>query len=88
MSLPDNAHSHTAAHTVVTLKKLNSEVLEHPPYSPDLAASFCHLFDPIQQALRGRQFTTEQQLKEMVHVWSVSQPKTFYSESIWKIVQQ
>ena len=29
--LPDNAHSDTAAHTVVTLKKLNFEVMEHPP---------------------------------------------------------
>jgi histone-lysine N-methyltransferase SETMAR len=80
--LPDNAHSHTAAHTVVTLKKLNFEVLEHPSYSPVLAASDYHLFDSIQQALGGRQFTAEQQLKEMVHVWSVSQPKAFYSESI------
>jgi histone-lysine N-methyltransferase SETMAR len=80
--LPDNAHSHTAAHTVVTLKKLNFEVLEHPPYSPDLALLDYHLFNPIQQALRGRQFTMEQQLNEMVHVWLVSQPKVFYSESI------
>jgi histone-lysine N-methyltransferase SETMAR len=80
--LPNNALSHTAAHTIVTLKKLNFEVLEHPPYSSDLARSDCHLFDPIQPALRGRHFTTEQQLKETVHVWLVSQPKAFYSEGI------
>jgi len=80
--LPDNAHSHTAAHTVVTHKKLNFEVLEHPPYSPDLAPSDCLLFLPIQQALRGRQFITEQQLKETMQVWLVCQPKAFYCEGV------
>jgi len=30
--LHDNALPHTAAQTVETLKKLNFEVLEHPPY--------------------------------------------------------
>jgi len=38
--LPDNALSHIAAHTVVTLNKLN---FEHPTCSPDLARSDCHL---------------------------------------------
>jgi hypothetical protein len=33
--LHDNAYLHTAAHAVVTLKKINYEVLEHPPYSPE-----------------------------------------------------
>jgi histone-lysine N-methyltransferase SETMAR len=35
--LHDNACPHTAAQTLETLKKLNFEELEHPPYSPDLA---------------------------------------------------
>ena len=86
--LPDNAHSDSAAHTVVTVKKPIFEVLERSPCSPDLAPPDYHLFHPIQQALRGCQFTTEQQLKETVHVWLVCQPKAFYCEGIWKIVQQ
>jgi hypothetical protein len=40
--LHDNTRPHTAAHTVETLRHLNSEVLEYPPYSPDLAPSDCH----------------------------------------------
>jgi len=70
--LPDNAHSDTAAHTIVTVKKRNFEVLEHSPCGPDLAALDYHLFHPIQQALRRCQFTTEQQLKETVHVCGMS----------------
>jgi histone-lysine N-methyltransferase SETMAR len=84
--LHDNACPHTAAHTVDSLKKLNFEVLEHPPYSPHLAPSDCHLFGPLKQALRGCRFTTDQQLKETVYAWLVSQPITFCSEGIKKFV--
>jgi hypothetical protein len=42
---------HTAAHTVETLKKLNFEVFEHFPYSPDLASMDSHLFGPLKQAM-------------------------------------
>jgi histone-lysine N-methyltransferase SETMAR len=83
----DIAHSHTA-HTVETRKRLNFEVLKHPPYSPDLGPSDCHLFGPLQQALRGRRFTTYQQLKAAVHLWVVSQPKTLYSEGTKKTGQR
>jgi hypothetical protein len=39
VSLHDNAHPHTAAHTLEILKKINFEVLEQPPYSLDLSPS-------------------------------------------------
>jgi len=48
--LPDYARPHTAAYTVETLKKLNCEILEHSPYSPDIAPSDYHLFGPFKQA--------------------------------------
>ena len=86
--LHDNAHPHTVAHTVETLQKLKFEALAHPPYSPDLAPSDYHLFGPLQEALRGRRFTTDQELKEAVHVWLAAQPKTFFSEGIKKLVQR
>ena len=67
--LHDNVRPHIAVHTVETLQKLNFEVLAHPPYSPDLAPSDCHLFGPLKEALRGRRFTSDQELKEAVHAW-------------------
>jgi histone-lysine N-methyltransferase SETMAR len=48
--LPNYARPHTAAYTIETLKKLNSEILEHSPYSPDIAPSGYHLFGPFKQA--------------------------------------
>ena len=59
-----------------------------PPYSPDLAPPDYHLFDPIKEALRGRRFTSDQEVKEAMHAWLAAQPKTFFSEGIRKLVQR
>ena len=85
--LHDNAHLHTAAHTLETLQKLKVEVLAHPPYSPDLTPSDYHLFVPLKEALRGRHFISDQELKEVVHAWLAAQPKTFFPEGMKKLVQ-
>ena len=85
MLLHDNACPHTVTHTVETPKKINFEVLEHPLYSLDLTP--LDLFGPLNQALRGRRFTTDKQLDVMVHAWLVSEHKTFYSEGIQQIVR-
>ena len=86
--LHDNARPHTAAHTAETLQKLNFEVLDHPPYSPDLAPSDFHLFGPLKEAIRGCRFTSDEALKEAVHSWLASQPKTFFHEGIKKLEQR
>ena len=52
--LQDNAHHHTAAHTLETLKQLKWQAMEHPAYSPDLAPSDFHLFGPLKNAFHGR----------------------------------
>ena len=85
--LHDNAHPHTAAHTLETLQKLKFEALARPPCSPDLALSDYHLFGSVKEALRGCQFTLDQKLKEAVHAWLAAQPKMFFSEGIKKLVK-
>jgi hypothetical protein len=49
----DNAHLHTAAHTVCRLLQLNFEVFGHLLCSPDHASSDCHLFGLFKDILRG-----------------------------------
>jgi hypothetical protein len=44
------------------------------------------LFGPLKDALRGCHFASDQELKEVVHVWLVTQQKTFFSEGIQKLV--
>ena len=62
--------------TVETLQPLNFEMLEHHPYSPDLALSEFHLFGPLKDTLRGRHFASDEQVK-VVHVLLNTQPKFF-----------
>ena len=86
--LHDNARPHTAAHTVETLQKQKFELLAQLPYSPDLAPSDYHLFGPLKAALRGRRFTSDQELNEAAHACLAAQPKTFFSDGIKKPVQR
>jgi histone-lysine N-methyltransferase SETMAR len=48
--LHDNARPHTAVLTQDKLKEFHWEILEHPPYSPDLPPSNYHLFGPLKKA--------------------------------------
>jgi hypothetical protein len=62
--------------------------MAHPPYSPDLTSSAYHSFRRLTEALRGYQFTLDQEVKETANAWLTAQPKTFFSEGIRKFVQQ
>ena len=80
--LHDNARPHKAHLTINTIWQLNWEVLEHPTYSPDLAPSDFHLFGPLKNALRGRRFVADDEVKEAVHDWLRSQPQTFFPTAL------
>jgi hypothetical protein len=54
--LHNNAHPHTVARILKTLRKLKWEVVEHPAYSPHLTPSDFHFFGLLKEALRGRRF--------------------------------
>ena len=86
--LHDNARPHTAHLTINTIQQLNWEVLEHPAYSPDLAPSEFHLFGPLKNALRGRRFAADDEVKDAVHDWLRSQPQTFFSNGIKKLTDR
>ena len=83
--LHDNACPRTVTHTVETLKKLNLRYWSIPCVVLNLPL-WTHLFGLLKQALRGLQFTTDQEMDVMVHAWLVSEPKTFYSKGIKQIV--
>jgi len=54
--LHDNARPHTAHATVNLLERWGWEILEHPPYSPELAPSDFHLFPNMKKHLRAKRF--------------------------------
>jgi histone-lysine N-methyltransferase SETMAR len=59
----DNARPHTARVTQERIQELQWELLEHPPYSPDLAPSDFHLFGPLKYTLVGNVSLMTKRLK-------------------------
>ncbi|KAI6661502.1 Histone-lysine N-methyltransferase SETMAR-like [Oopsacas minuta] len=58
-----NASSHTAIRTREFLENSGLKTLPHPPYSPDLAPCDFWLFPRLKDQLRGRRFSTNEELR-------------------------
>ena len=52
-------------------------------YSPET-----NLFAPLKDALRGRKFSSDESVQKAVHQWLCDQPKTFFSDGIYKLVDR
>jgi histone-lysine N-methyltransferase SETMAR len=59
-------HDNARPHTQPTARRYNWEVLDHPPYSPDLAPSDFNLFGPLKKHLGGRRFATDGEVQQAV----------------------
>ncbi|CAH1990304.1 unnamed protein product [Acanthoscelides obtectus] len=57
----NNASSHTAQKTRQYLKEENVELLDHPPYSPDLSPNDFFTFPKIKNRLRGQRFQSPEE---------------------------
>jgi hypothetical protein len=69
--LHDNARPHTAARTQALLDHFTLELLDHPPYIPDLAPSDYHLFicTYLKNWSRSQCFNNNEELMEGVKMW-------------------
>ena len=54
----------------------------HPPYSSDLAPPDYHLFGPLNEEIRARHFTRDQEVKHAVRNWLKMQRADFYKASM------
>jgi [histone H3]-lysine36 N-dimethyltransferase SETMAR len=70
----DNASSHTARRTTEFLEAHNVEILDHPPYSPDLSPNDFFTFPRIKKQLRGKRFQTPEQAVEAYKIAISSTP--------------
>lgn len=60
----DNAPTHTALSVKKYLAKNNITVMEHPPYSPDLAPCDFFFFPKVKFALKGTRFESVDTVKK------------------------
>ena len=80
--LQDNALAHRPHIAMDAATQNRFQILPHPPYSPDLAPSDYHLFRHLKKALRGRRFSTNQEVMDAVREWCDSQSAVFYLTGI------
>ena len=69
---------HTANKTKELIKEFNWEVLDHPPYSPDLATSDYYLFSPLKNYLTGIRYPNQEELEFVVRDWFQKQDVNFF----------
>jgi len=82
----DNARPHSAAQTQDLITSFKWEQKDNPPYSPDLGPSDYHLFLHLKNFLGGQRFDDDDELKDAVQKWLISQAAVFYEEGIQKLV--
>jgi len=64
----------------------SGKILDHPPYSPDLAPSDFHLFLHLKKYLAGKRFDDDDELQEAVMTWFKQQVADLYYSGIQKLV--
>lgn len=82
----DNARPHVSARTLQKIGELNWEIIEHPPYSPDLAPSDFHLFRSLQNFLDGKKCQSSEAVQNEVENFFKSKPPEFFDRGIRKLV--
>jgi len=64
------------------LRYLHYELLEHPPYSPDLAPSDLYLFPKLKLFLAGQRFSSNQEAIAAVEEYFADRTKNQYRDGI------
>jgi histone-lysine N-methyltransferase SETMAR len=82
-----NARPHTAWATQEGIQELQWELLEHPPYSPDLGPSDFHLSGLLKTHLDGKHFTDEE-VERQVRKWLRQQSKDFHAAGFDALVKR
>ena len=78
----DNAPAHKSVLAMGKLRDLHYELLEHPPYSPDLAPSDFCLFPKLKLFLAGQRFSSNQEAIAAVEGYFADLTKNHYRDGI------
>ena len=80
-TLPNSVHVNTALP-----EKFKWNILDYPPFSPDLTPSDFHLFLHLKKHLAGKKFDEDVEVQEEVMTWFKVLVADFYDSGIQKPV--
>lgn len=78
----DNAPAHTSTVAMAAIRECGFELLQHPPYSPDLAPSDYHLFRNLKDSLRGQKFDSDESVIRAIDDWFDQLDKSFFLDGV------
>ena len=76
----DNAPAHTSMHEREFLNKNKTVIIPQPLYSPDLAPTDFYLFAKLETPMKGKRFTTIEEVKEKSKLKLLAIQKKLFSE--------
>lgn len=80
--LHDNAPVHTSTVSQPAIRDCGFEMLDHPPYSPDLAPCGFFLFPNLKKELRGKRFNTDEDVKNAIFDHFSELDKSYFLEGL------
>ena len=86
--LHDNAPAHKSATVQEYLKESGLDVLDHPPYSPDLSPCDFWLFPRLKEMLAGHHFESHCGIDSAVYQYLQHIPKEHYQAAFQKWVDR
>ena len=78
----DNAPAHKSVLTMAKINELKYELLDHPPYSPDLAPSDFFLFPDLKKFLSGKRYASNQEAIDAVNSYFSSLEEDYFRHGI------
>ena len=78
----NNAPAHKSVLAMGKLRDLHYELLEHPPYSPDLAPSDFYIFPKLKLFLADQRFSSNQEAIAAVEGYFADLTKNLYRNGI------
>ncbi|GFW51094.1 mariner Mos1 transposase [Trichonephila clavipes] len=82
----DNARPQTSRTTRELIEYFGWEVLDHVPYSPNLAPSDFYLFRHLKHKLGGNSFSDNEEGKAAVNSWLSDQVADFFEEGFQNLI--
>lgn len=83
--LQDNARVHTCAISMSKIEELKFELIDHPPYSPDLAPSDFFLFPNLKKWLAGQRFTSNEEVIAETNAYFEDFQKSYFLDGLKKL---
>uniref|UniRef100_A0A3Q0RMV0 Tc1-like transposase DDE domain-containing protein n=1 Tax=Amphilophus citrinellus TaxID=61819 RepID=A0A3Q0RMV0_AMPCI len=84
----DNAPPHKSMVAMAAVRNCSFELVDHPPYSPNLAPSDYFLFPSMKKHLAGKQYQTDDEVISAVEDFFEGQDERLYTTGIQALQQR